>query len=517
MIAKHFLSVCLVLWSCSVTPFRFQLFSSRSLKRATRLFQPSLSVVRDSFADEVGYFEQAKANEKLLYTIPNSPVPVQSVVSYVHKWALEASATGASVKANEKKDGVNFSFSPSPNSYLNVYVDSDRTFPGDGTGANVFIRTSFGFLEDRLDTSVKDQTKKAQVHSLIRMIAQTLIDSLANDIGSLIMNMPSSGESSSEQRELSPQEREEELLEELEEEQAEYDANILDEDEENLRSQIYSDQKKEELVVEKLLSLESKSSVYAGAESIKKVNPSIDAQIRREQRREESEKRKRETQSEKENLPTEKELMREWTTEIVSDDEKRKFITEMMIRRESYSVVENEEEDGKYREKNEIENRNDDFVLEVIRKNNINVSKDNGKFECNLIDSDDSIEDISEIQAFMKRMEMNEDEGKSFENDFETIIPPTVLRNISTPISISQKYINDDPKNIPGMVARNVSRVTVPQGIEITANDKNKDLPVFSWTSVDTDRSDIISYIQGKSILMKEKILKSSYQFFIIY
>ena len=69
---------------------------------------------------------------------------------------------------------------------------------------------------------------------------------------------------------------------------------------------------------------------------------------------------------------------------------------------------------------------------------------------------DDSIEDISEIQAFMKRMEMNEDEGKSFENDFETIIPPTVLHNIQTPISISQKCINDDPKNIPGMVAINV-------------------------------------------------------------
>ena len=226
--------------------------------------------------------------------------------------------------------------------------------------------------------------------------------------------MPSSGESSSEQRELSPQEREEELLEKLEEEQAEYDANILDEDEENLRLQIFSDQKKEELVVEKLFSLESKSSVYAGAESIKKVDQNIDAQKRREQRRVESEKRKRETELEKEKLPTEKELMREWTTEIVSDDEKRKFITEMMIRRESYSVVENEEEDGKYREKNEIENRNDNFVLEVIRKNNINVSKDNGKFECNLLDSDDSIEDISEILAFMKRTEMNEDERKSF-------------------------------------------------------------------------------------------------------
>lgn len=59
------------------------------------------------------------------------------------------------MKSNEK--GVNLAISPHPNFCLNVYVDSDGTFPRDGTGANVFIRKNFGFLKDRLDTSVEDQ------------------------------------------------------------------------------------------------------------------------------------------------------------------------------------------------------------------------------------------------------------------------------------------------------------------------------------------------------------------------
>ena len=480
MIAVQQILLCLLWWRYSATSFRLQHLSSWSTWSNKIRSQRPLSVVINSFADERRYFEQAKANERLLYTIPNSPVPVQSVVSYVHKWALEASATGSSVKLSEKDDGVNFSFSPSPNSYLNVYVDSDGIFPADGTGANVFIRTSFGFLEERIIDSVEDQKKKAQVHSLIKMVAQNLIESLANDIGSLIMNLPSStSEDFPEgQREMTPQEREELLLEELEQEQAEYDENMSNEDEQNLRSQIYSEQQAEQL-------LES--------EKLEEVK-----------------------------LPTEKELMKEWKAEAVNEEENKEFLAEMRIRKEASLTDENNEEahifkdvseffDNVNKDDNNI--RSDDmFVKEIIRRN-ANSMGDNEN-STDVMDSDDSYEDINEIQAFMNKMQMSEmSDMVTPDNDLQTLmtekvprnVPQTLIgkgtKNIPEPFmnNVEETFVDKVPetfvKNVPETFVKNV-----PEATEISEEIRKKSFNVYSWKSVDTDKSVIISYIQGRSV-----------------
>lgn len=264
-----FLSFCLLCISYSVTALTFRPFSplssfssfsknvlraskyqlqnplqrlqSQKLQRGNRL-QLSASI---SFTDERTFLE-TKTNQRLLYTLPNSPVPVESVVSYIHKWAEEATEQGTSITANKNTEGVIFSFSPSPNSYLNVFVDSfgtyseDRTFADESGGLTVYIRTSFGLLASEEHSA--EQKKKDQVHSLIKMVAQNLIDSLANDIGSLIMNIPSQ----EDRKEPTPQEKEEQLLEEMEREQDEYDRMMEGEDENELRSQVYAEQQSEQ-------------------------------------------------------------------------------------------------------------------------------------------------------------------------------------------------------------------------------------------------------------------------------
>ena len=465
MIAVQQMLLCLLLWSCSVASFRLQHLSSWSTWGTKIRLQTSVSVAINSFADERRYFEQAKANERLLYTIPNSPVPVQSVVSYVHKWALEASATGSSVKSSEKEDGVNFSFSPSPNSYLNVYVDSDGIFPADGTGANVFIRTSFGFLEERQVISVEDQKKKAQVHSLIKMVAQNLIESLANDIGSLIMNLPSESEDFPEgRRELSQQEREELQLEELEREQAEYDENMSNEDEQNLRSQIYSEQQREQQL-----------------ESLKEEKIII----------------------EEANLPTEKELMKEWTADTVSEEENSEFLAEMRMRKEASTNNVNEEEADVFKDESEVFNnnnigdnniRNDDIsVKEIVRRNANSLGvNENGIDE---MDSDDSLEDINEIQAFMEKIQMTEmSEIVTADTVLQTQIAEKISRNV--PPILTEKITKNNPEPFMDNVRENFVK-NIPQAEGITKETKNTDFNVYSWKSVDTDRSVIISYIQG--------------------
>jgi hypothetical protein len=123
--------------------------------------------------------EDIKKNQRLLYTIPNCPVPRKAVVDYIHNWAVEQTVTGTSIQANNNENGVFFTFKPSPNSYLNVFIDSinqDDYF-------EVLIYSSFGLYE------VEGDMKK-NAHPLIKFVAQNLIDSLVNDIGALIMNTP---------------------------------------------------------------------------------------------------------------------------------------------------------------------------------------------------------------------------------------------------------------------------------------------------------------------------------------
>jgi hypothetical protein len=235
------LSLCVLFCSYSITAFRVHLFS-KGLVGKVKYRSDLSSAVPDTVLQNEKVFDEAKVNQKLLYTIPNSPVPIHSVVSYVHKWATEATATGSSIKADKNSEGVQFSFSPSPSSYLNVYVDTDGVDSTRSEGSTVFIRTSFGILAGD-PTAIEEQKKKTQVHSLIKMVADNLIESLANDIGSLIMNNP---ESSSFSQELSPAEKEEQNLADLEREQIEYDENMQEEDELQLRGQVYAEQQSEQ-------------------------------------------------------------------------------------------------------------------------------------------------------------------------------------------------------------------------------------------------------------------------------
>ena len=370
---KEILLLLRVLWFCctvtvTVTAFRFQSFSKRSIgnikyqhRSTTQKFTST-----NSFTVERKQSEQARLNQKLLYTIPNSPVPIQSVVSYIHKWALEATATGSSIKAIQKEDGVNFSFSPSPNSYLNVYVDTDRTFsketdgtfPDETIGLNVFIRTSFGMLEVEDEVvSEDDVRKKKQVHSLINMVAQNLIESLANDIGSLIMNLPEN----ENYKEQSEEEKEEMLLEELEREQVEYDANVLEESEESLRSQVYKEQNAENIEqnakqsnqqnAEQNIEINKENSDENVGQKKDQNSGRYSEKIEREDikmremektkeiERIENEKRIIREKLEKEKLPSEKEIMKEWSTQKISDIERKNFIEEMRLMREGPSTA----------------------------------------------------------------------------------------------------------------------------------------------------------------------------------
>jgi hypothetical protein len=109
--------------------------------------------------------------EKLLYVIPNSLVPVQSVVKYVHKWSLDATSSGSAIIPTTKSDGVSFAFSPAPGSTLEFDV------------------LSSGSSDISISSRLRIAGSNQQALSLVQFAAQNLIDSLANDIGALIMNM----------------------------------------------------------------------------------------------------------------------------------------------------------------------------------------------------------------------------------------------------------------------------------------------------------------------------------------
>ena len=108
------------------------------------------------------------SDTRLLYTIPTSLVKRQAVVAYVHSWASESTNVGRAIRATLTPRGVRFLFVPSPGSHLDVLVDE--------LGDDI-----------TLSTSVVMQGGNSNVQSLIRFSAQSLVDSLANDVGTLIM------------------------------------------------------------------------------------------------------------------------------------------------------------------------------------------------------------------------------------------------------------------------------------------------------------------------------------------
>ena len=111
--------LCLIHFTSIAASFRFHRNPAIVSRHQLRfLAAESNSVVIDRI------YEESRANQRLLYTIPNSPVPIESVVSYIHKWASEATSTGSSIKSTTNDKGVVFSFSPSPSSYLHVFVDN---------------------------------------------------------------------------------------------------------------------------------------------------------------------------------------------------------------------------------------------------------------------------------------------------------------------------------------------------------------------------------------------------------
>lgn len=442
------LSLCVLFCSSSITAFRIHLFSKGLTGKVKSRFDLS-SAVPDTIIQSGKIFAEAKVNQKLLYTIPNSPVPIHSVVSYVHKWATEATATGSSIKANKNSEGVQFSFSPSPSSYLNVYVDTDGVDSTRSEGSTVFIRTSFGILAGD-PSAIEEQKKKTQVHSLIKMVADNLIESLANDIGSLIMNNP---DSSSFSQELSPAELEEQNLAELEREQLEYDNNMQEEDEQQLRSQVYAEQQAEQ---------QSEQQSDRGEESMSEKDRTerlqSDVEIIKE--------------SIKEHLLTDKEVMKEWTVESVTDEDNKLFIEEMRKRNgqseDGSSIFDNDSE-GILDEEIEDENQN---VIEVEAE--VEVQK----------------EAEIEVQKSVEVMAKKKEEERSINNGEDSSIP---------------KYVSDSSdvtiKNEKEIILKSAApAVQVPEKMSITVDDKNKEKVLYLWESVETEESVLISFIQGNNV-----------------
>ena len=403
--------LCLIHLSSIAASFRFHHNPVRVLRHQPRSVAAELnSIVIDRI------YQESKANQRLLYTIPDSPVPIESVVSYIHKWASEATSTGSSIKSTTNDKGVIFSFSPSPSSYLHVFVDNAGELGLlDNEGTTVFIRTSFGLLES-VAGAVEEQKKKVQVHSLVKMVAQNLIESLANDIGSLIMNLPES----SIEKELSPAEREEQNLVELEMEQEEYENNMQEDDDQQLRAQIHAEQQAEALTLTQ--EQHQKNDEQETTENRKKERLEYDMKIM------------------KESLLSEKGMMKEWTADVITDEENRQFIEEMRIRNS--------------------EKNSEDFEF------------DSSLFDNASLGITDVIENsVDAVEASMVEVE---------------------VENIS-----STKQHSEEIEH----ATLNPIDITETENVALVINDhENKDETVYSWKSVDTEKDVIISFIQGSTI-----------------
>jgi hypothetical protein len=438
------LSLCVLFCSYSITAFRVHLFS-KGLVGKVKYRSDLSSAVPDTVLQNEKVFDEAKVNQKLLYTIPNSPVPIHSVVSYVHKWATEATATGSSIKADKNSEGVQFSFSPSPSSYLNVYVDTDGVDSTRSEGSTVFIRTSFGILAGD-PTAIEEQKKKTQVHSLIKMVADNLIESLANDIGSLIMNNP---ESSSFSQELSPAEKEEQNLADLEREQIEYDENMQEEDELQLRGQVYAEQQSEQQSEQREESMSEKDRTERLISDVETMKESL-----------------------KEHLLTEKEVMKEWTAESVTDEDNRLFIEEMRKR------------NGQGEEGSPIFDNDSQGITDEETEEEIVID----------VEGDVQKEAQKEVEVMVKKDE-EVIEKKEKGSSIKSAVVPTVSKNTPAPSILSSKKEKDVIQESTAPV------VQVPEKTSITVADKNKEKVLFFWESVETEESVLISFIQGNHAL----------------
>ena len=114
---------------------------------------------------------------KTLFTLSKSQVRPASAVGYLYKWGSEMVMLGSSIKCIHKDNGVRFVFQPVPGSYLDIIVDQEAN-------KDHSIVRSVLFLKNGNDN----------VRSLIRFSAQNMIDSLLNDIGSIIMSEDSVGD-----------------------------------------------------------------------------------------------------------------------------------------------------------------------------------------------------------------------------------------------------------------------------------------------------------------------------------
>ena len=414
--------LCLIHFTSIAASFRFHRNPAIVSRHQLRfLAAESNSVVIDRI------YEESRANQRLLYTIPNSPVPIESVVSYIHKWASEATSTGSSIKSTTNDKGVVFSFSPSPSSYLHVFVDNAGELGlSDTEGATIFIRTSFGLLEGAAG-AIEEQKKKVQVHSLVKMVAQNLIESLANDIGSLIMNLPES----SIEKELSPAEREEQNLAELEMEQEEYENNMQEEDDQLLRAQVHAEQQAEQQT----------EAATQNQKEHQKQNQNNEDQY-------DSKKRKKERlefdmKAMKESLLTEKEMMKEWTADVITDEENRQFIEEMRIRNS--------------------EKNTEDF-----------------EFDASLFDNE---------SLGISDMDIQED-SVDVDVDVETVETSIIENEDST---ITKPYVEESVRALVDQIDTSKIEDIAPTVID----NENKDNTVYSWKSVDTEKDVIISFIQG--------------------
>jgi hypothetical protein len=416
--------LCLIHFSSIAASFRFHRNPAIVSRHQSRfLAADSNSAVIDRI------YEESRANQRLLYTIPNSPVPIESVVSYIHKWASEATSTGSSIKSTTNDKGVVFSFSPSPSSYLHVFVDNAGELGlSDNEGATIFIRTSFGLLESAAG-AVEEQKKKVQVHSLVKMVAQNLIESLANDIGSLIMNLPES----SIEKELSPAEREEQNLAELEMEQEEYDNNMQEEDDQLLRAQVHAEQQAEQQTE----ALTQNQKEHQNQEEHQMQHQNNEEQDTTEKRK--KDRLEFDMKAMKESLLTEKEMMKEWTADVITDEENRQFIEEMRIRNS--------------------EKNNQDF-----------------EFDASLFDNESL--GISDIDIQEDSADVDAVETSIVENEDSTTTKPYVEESVRASVNaIDNSKIEDV---VPALI-----------------DNENKDNTVFSWKSVDTEKDVIISFIQG--------------------
>lgn len=446
-------SLWLLCYSSSIKSYRFPSIS-RAFLNGIQWKDSYLSLLAISEFDSERDGDEARANQRLLYTIPNSPASVESVVSYIHKWGSETILGGSSIKSTNMKNGVNFAFSPSPYSYLNVYVDTGDSDVQEGGDTTIFIRTSFGLLVG--DAAVEVQKEKKQVHSLIKMVAQNLIESLAHDIGSLIMSMPDSPVVP----ELTPEEREAENLAELEREQREYDEIVQEEDEQQLRAQVYSEQQSERSE-QKSEHSESQADKGFGAAKLK-VQQKGGQEDRSKEHNKQEKVKKEISESDfkaiQESILTEQQITEGWRMEVLDEEEKEKFAHEM----------------------NERNGDNEEPIF----------GNDSAEFS-------DVQDDVSENQDL-------EYVNIDMEKEIREIIERESLELNSNPTGRNVIQLADQiPAQIEVQVQVQKVEAEIPEVINLTAENKNEIMTVYSWKSVETEEEVLVSYIQGRLFFLR--------------